>query len=377
MIRGSSKRQLRMLMVGAFPRQGIREHGGVLTLCRALLASSLPQRMELILVDSSSPTVPPPPLFNRLLRACLRVAITARRLVFSRPDVVLLFASPGASYIEKTFMAALARLLGIRTLMFPVGAALIADYENSRLLARFLRGCFHLPTLMLCQGVVYRKFFVDKVGLEIQRCPLLPSGIATEELLDIGASRAYAENEERIEILFLGWMDREKGVFELLECARRMAEAGRPRFRILMAGDGSALADVERYVRSHRLAEVVCLLGWIDADEKARRLRGAHMLILPSYMEGLPCAVIEAMAAGLPVVATKVGAVPDLVCDGVNGFVVAPKDVDQLCDALGRLLMDGDLRERMGRAGWRIAKEKFGVERQVDRLVELTSGVCA
>src|SRR5579859_1581944 len=108
-----AKRKLRMLIVGAFPRKPIREHGGILTSCRALLASSLPERMELILVDSFS-TVPPPPFFHRFVRASARVVRTSFKLLFSKPDVALLFASPGSSFIEKTALALVARLLGVK-----------------------------------------------------------------------------------------------------------------------------------------------------------------------------------------------------------------------------------------------------------------------
>jgi glycosyltransferase involved in cell wall biosynthesis len=373
---GVAERKLRMLIVGAFPAKSIREHGGILTSCRALLSSSLPQRMELILVDSSSPTVPPPPYLNRLLRAVWRVTLAVKHLVRSSPDLILLFASPGPSFIEKSLVAAIARLLGTKTLMFPRGAELLTQYRASRLNATVLRLCFRAPNLMLCQGSAYQDFFTHHIGLRLDRCPIIHNWTATDQLLNIGATRTHAQDDVPLEVLFLGWIEREKGIFELLECAKRLTDTpGVPPFTLVIAGDGSAMADVTRHLDDRRMTSVVQLLGWIDSDAKVERLRRAHVLVLPSYMEGMPNSVIEAMAAGLPVVATDVGAVVDVVADGVSGFVIPPRDADRLFDALRRLLLDASLRARMGRAGWHIAKDRFDAERAVDRIVELANRV--
>ena len=123
------------------------------------------------------------------------------------------------------------------------------------------------------------------------------------------------------------------------------------------------MAETRRKLSDPRLGSVVELLGWIDSDAKVQRLRRAHLLVLPSYMEGMPNAIIEAMATGLPVVATDVGAVVDVVSDGVNGILIPPRNIDRLAQALRKLLLDAPLRERMGRAGWHIAKDRFSAER--------------
>jgi glycosyltransferase involved in cell wall biosynthesis len=375
---GVTDRKLRMLIVGAFPAQMIREHGGILTSCRVLLASTLPQRMDLILVDSSSPTVPPPPYLNRLLRAGVRVIVTLKHCLGARPDVMLLFASPGASFVEKTIMAGIGRMLGTKTLMFPRGAALVTQYRSSRLRAGLLGLCFRVPTLMLCQGSAYQDFFAGQAALGLARCPLIPNWTATNRLLQIGATRSYAAGDGTLTVLFLGWVEAEKGIFELLECVKQLSGAqGVPRFKLVIAGEGSALAKARGVVDDTGLASVVQFLVWIDSVAAEEQLRAADLLVLPSYMEGMPNAVIEAMAAGLPVVATDVGAVIDVVSDGVSGFVIPARDTARLVAAMRALMLDAPLRERMGRAGWQIARQKFSAERAVDQIVALAHRVCA
>jgi glycosyltransferase involved in cell wall biosynthesis len=136
------------------------------------------------------------------------------------------------------------------------------------------------------------------------------------------------------------------------------------------------MAEAREKLNNLRLGSVVELLGWIDSDAKVERLRRAHLLVLPSYMEGMPNAIIEAMATGLPVVATNVGAVVDVVTDGVNGFLIPPRNTDRLAKALHDLLLDAPLRERMGRAGWHMAKDRFSAERAADQIVTLANRAC-
>jgi glycosyltransferase involved in cell wall biosynthesis len=227
---------------------------------------------------------------------------------------------------------------------------------------------------MLCQGTVYRDFFVNRIGLPVDRCPVLNNWTATPPLLKIGLSRGQRAVSSPLEILFLGWVEKEKGIFELLECTLRLSDRNdSPTFRLLIAGGGSAMAEANRYVNAHGLTDVVQFLDWIDGDEKLERLRNAELLVLPSHIEGMPNALIEAMAAGLPVVGTDVGAVGDVVSDGVTGFIVPPGDVDRLFEVLLELLGDPDLRSRMGQAGRRVAIERFSTERAVDQLLQLAT----
>ena len=94
-------------------------------------------------------------------------------------------------------------------------------------------------------------------------------------------------------------------------------------------------------------------------------------MILPSANEGTPVVAIEALAAGRPVVATRVGGVPDVVREGVDGFLVPAGDVEQLAERLARLAGDPELRARMGEAGRESVPERYAVERLVDDIDEL------
>lgn len=366
----------KLLIVGSFPRKKKKEHGGVLTVCQLLLDSSLPQRVNLLLVDSSSPSVPPPGVINRGVRASARLLIVTWHYLISRPDVVLLFASPGTSHLEKTVMATIGHLFFVRSIFFPQGGRLLQDATGSGFKAKLLRYTFHIPDQMLCQGKAYQNFFMNETGLTEKQCPIINNWTATQELLNIGEARVKELHHSDVGIIFLGWVAQEKGIYELLECALCLSRNDMTNgFKLIIAGDGSAMQYAHKFVIENSLQDKVELLGWIDSEEKSLCLKKSHILVLPSYAEGMPNAVIEAMAAGLAVVATDVGEVRSLIQEGVNGFVVPVGDIDRLTDAVGQLLIDSELRFKMGQAGWDIARQNFSTEPLVDRLVQLVDSL--
>ena len=112
----------------------------------------------------------------------------------------------------------------------------------------------------------------------------------------------------------------------------------------------------------------VRLLGTVPSAEVARRLRGSDVLMLPSLDEGLPKVLLEAMACGLPVVATDCGGVSEAFSDGVEGLLVPPRDAAAMAVALERLWRDPALRTRLGEAGRRTATSRFTLDRQLEEL---------
>lgn len=176
-------------------------------------------------------------------------------------------------------------------------------------------------------------------------------------------------------VLFLGEIGQRKGAFDLIAAAERVRAAA-PSARFQLYGNG----EVERAraeVAARGLAGRVEVPGWISGPARLEVLKAAHLLVLPSYQEGLPMSILEAMGAGLPVVATPVGGVAEAVIDGETGALVRPGDVDGLAGALTRLVSDPALRLRQGAAGRRLAVERFDLDVITEQLRALWSTVAA
>jgi glycosyltransferase involved in cell wall biosynthesis len=174
-------------------------------------------------------------------------------------------------------------------------------------------------------------------------------------------------------ILFLGKLKQPKGIFDLLQAVAGL-RASVPDVRLVCAGDGERIA-VARYAERLGIADAVKFTGWVGPSGKRALLESAAVFALPSYDEALPMSLLEAMAAGVPAIASPVGGVHEAVVDGVSGFLVAPGDTQTLGRLLGRLLQDRLLAARIGAAGRESVRLRYAPERAVPRIEALYTAI--
>jgi glycosyltransferase involved in cell wall biosynthesis len=179
-------------------------------------------------------------------------------------------------------------------------------------------------------------------------------------------SRRFSERERPTAICVANLIAY-KGHETLLEAAAIVARRTRE-WSLLLVGDGPERPTIERKIERLELGDLVRLLGY--RDDVDRLLDEADLAILPSYTEGLPNAVLEAMAHGLPVVATEVGGTASLVETGA-GILVPPRDPAALAEALWTMLCDPELRRRAGQEGRAVVEARYGVARMRDETLAL------
>ena len=211
---------------------------------------------------------------------------------------------------------------------------------------------------LVALGVAPReKFAVVRLGIELeQRVDASSNGRAeTRRILGIPRDR-----------FAVGWVGRMTGVKrtdDVLLAFRRLRERGVDAC-LCMVGDGPDRDHVER--RAHELGVMRDTLFLGYQEHVAPFFSAFDALVLPSVNEGTPVTAIEALAGGRPVVATRVGGVPDVVRDGVDGFLVEAGAIDDLAERLARLAADPKLRERMGTAGRERVVARYAVDRLLD-----------
>ena len=170
-------------------------------------------------------------------------------------------------------------------------------------------------------------------------------------------------------LLFLGRFGARKGIFDLLQ-ALAIVRTRYPNVRLLCGGDGD-VAGVRARARELGVEQSVEVLGWVSGLAKHQVLAEATVYVLPSYAEGLPMGVLEAMSAGAPVVATCVGGIPDAIEDEIDGFLIEPGDIDALADRIMRLIGDPGLRETFTARAKRKVVERFSPEKVLAQLENL------
>lgn len=225
-------------------------------------------------------------------------------------------------------------------------------------LSRKIQTLFNEASRVLVLGLPW----ADYVGAKAPdaRIEILPN--ATRAPI---RAREHKDRGEPIHILFLGQIGLRKGVPDLIQALARLGRS--QLWRATLAGDGQV--DVARRAAEVLgLADLVAVIGWAGPDEVERLLGEADILVLPSHDENLPLSVIEGMAYGLAVVATPVGAVTDIVIDGVTGLLCPVGDPVALADTLRLLIGDAALRARLGRAARDLHAERLNASTYLAKL---------
>lgn len=196
--------------------------------------------------------------------------------------------------------------------------------------------------------------------LQVLRC-----GVDTAEF---GFTTRPGRDGGVLTVLTVGRLVPDKGHAVLLEAASRLLRAGRHDLRYLIAGAGPLRGDLEGEIKRLGLGSHVTLLGACGQDSLVGLFRQADLFCLPSFAEGLPIVLMEAMATGLPVVATSVAAVAEIVQDGVTGIVVPAGHPERLAEALALLADSPERREEMGRVARLRVEDDYDLHRNVGQL---------
>lgn len=171
-------------------------------------------------------------------------------------------------------------------------------------------------------------------------------------------NRGY-EKEKSINILFMGKLGENKGVYDLLHVIPNIIKKHENVYFYLY-GDGE-IERVKEIVNSNSLEKKVFVPGWVNTEQKIEYLNKGSIYILPSYNEGLPISILEAMASSLPIIATNVGGIPEIVEDNKNGYLISPGDINRLEESLLKLIESKELRQEFGNCGLKKSKKYFDV----------------
>lgn len=176
-------------------------------------------------------------------------------------------------------------------------------------------------------------------------------------------------NERRL--VCVGRLCEQKGQLLLIEAARLLAERG-IKFELVLAGDGEMRGEIETLVAKYRLADSVRITGWISSDEVRTEILASRALVLPSFAEGLPVVIMEAMALRRPVISTFVAGIPELVQQGEHGWLVPAGDLERLAAAMEECLGTApDRITQMGENARQRVLQRHDVNTEAAKLVTL------
>ncbi len=216
-----------------------------------------------------------------------------------------------------------------------------------------------------CRSQLFRwSRFPDWSKIKIVRCALDPSYFET----------TCPPVTDRPQLVSVGRLSEEKGQILAVRAARLLVDRGLT-FELLLVGDGPLRAVIEEEIRQLSLGNVVRILGWKDNPSVRRLLLDSRALVVASFAEGLPVAIMEAFALGRPVISTSIAGIPELVQNGANGWLIPAGDVDRLAEAMQRAL-GADARQllQLGENGHRCVRELHDATKEAGKLRELFGG---
>lgn len=180
----------------------------------------------------------------------------------------------------------------------------------------------------------------------------------------------YSEKKKPIKILYLSMIRPSKGSREYLHLARKINEIDKNVY-FYLAGPNSSdhfFSEIKEFIKNENLSKHIKLTGPVYGEEKERLFLESDIFVFPTHDEAFGLVNLEAMRAGLPVVSSDEGSIPEFVIDGVNGYIVDPKNIDMLTDRVLKLIHDPELRIRMGNAGRKIYEKHFTIDSYQKRL---------
>lgn len=331
---------------------------GVSTHVNLLLGTALADDFEMVHFQAGSEGRKENSL-SRWLRLLASPFTLFATILFRHVSVVHINTSmvPRAYWRDLAYLL-VAKLLRARVLWQVHGGKLPSRFFGSRTMAAFLRWTLGLPDAIVVLAKVeqdsYRRF------LPHQHVLLMPNAIDYQPY--VGVPTVRSREEYPLRLVYVGRLAREKGLYESFQALRLAAELGVDA-RLTIGGQGPEEARLRRYAQALGIASRITFAGPVFGAEKVKLFSQADVFLLPSYSEGLPYALLEAMAAGIPVVATPVGAIPDVVSHGTHGFLVPVRDGKSLAEAIAALGSNRDQLTWMSRACRRRVRAAYDINR--------------
>jgi glycosyltransferase involved in cell wall biosynthesis len=348
--------RLRILMVGP----GSRAQGGITAVINNYRSSSLWSVFDCHHFSSSTEGRR---LF-RLIYSFWRCLVFVLRLIVARPDLLVVHVSSGLSFYRKTWYLAAGHLFRIPMVMHIHPAHFSVFYADGpewrqAWIRRVGEWSARIIVLSSLQRATFARVFPPGKLVVVGN----PVNARLYEIAPEGTQPAPRQ------ILYLGWIVREKGVYDLVDAMPAVLREF-PDATLLFAGP-KEVDRLRQLIAERGLDKSMCALGWVEGAERLRLLHSSRLLILPSYSEGVPNVILEAMASRLPVITTPVGGIPSVVTEGVNGLMVQPGDVNGIAAAICRLLRDDHECGRLAEAGYREVVAKHDAEVIAVRLREV------
>lgn len=336
--------------------------GGIASVVNGYRESWLREKHEIVYVESYQDGNK----VQKLVKALSGYAHFLKELLVNRPNVVHIHSSFGPSFYRKLPFIYLSHLFKVPVVNHIHGAEFEPFYKKAsegkrRLIKRVYNNCTRLIVLSKeWKTLIGQIVPADKIDILENYC-ILPDAIDLKK-------------KKPGQILFLGELGERKGCFlipDILEQVKRSY----PDACMVMAGDGQ-MQQVKEAFAKKGLEASVTFSGWVRAEEKQKLLEESEVFLFPTYYEGMPMAVLEAMSYGLGIVTTNVGGIPRLIIPNQTGYIEAVGEIEKMAKDVVKLLQNEELCRQLGAQARELAAKHYSLDTHLKRLEKIYEKAC-
>ena len=331
--------------------------GGITTVIKGYLDSELSVKYIFFNVSTHQDGS----FFVKLFTAIISLFVTLYHLLSKKIDIVHIHGSDTTSSLRKYFLFKIVERFDCKVIYHFHGASFMEMYpEKNEWWKSRIKYLFKNVDLIICLS----DSWADQIKLIIPSAKTLV--IENAVRLPSDYREGGHQDGNQIRLLFLGLIGERKGVFDLLHVIKALNKKGYS-IQLYIGGNGD-VGRLKNEIISLDLEEKVFFLGWVGSEKKDSLFKNSDIYVLPSYGEGMPMSIIEAMSYGLPIVSTWVGGIPELVRDKETGFLIQPGDWDGLLDKIETLITDTDLRIQMGKSARQRIKDYYNLDFNIKKI---------
>jgi len=272
------------------------------------------------------------------------------KLFKNQVDVVHLHVSERGSVLRQSILALIAFVFSKPVIMHTHGCEFHIFYDNlpkiaQSLLSKIWKACSRVVVL----SKSWKRTYVSKLNLDVDKVLVeynpvsVPKNIPNKQ-----------NNSDKVTILLLGKINQRKGIYDFLKAIAQLTANDQKKIELIIAGSGEINKAIA-LVHELKISSLVSFPGWVNTEERDRLLKEADIFVLPSYNEGLPMALLEAMSWKLPVITTPVGGIPEIITHNKNGLLVEPGNIEKLHQSIQILIENESLRLNLGNATYETA----------------------
>jgi len=378
-MRFDKSEKTKILLIGPFAPP----IGGMQTSLENILSSELKDKYDLSVLDITGlRTRKKGTISQGISHQIILFFRLAYLLIKKRPNIVHLHLKGGFYFYRRAADIILCRLFRSKLILQICGGDIKPFYTKGtcirKLLIKFILG---ISNRVIALSNSWKDFL--STITKADNITVISNGVVISDFrLKDDVKRKLGLDDSDIMILFMGGKSYKKGAFDLLNFILKESE-NLENTNFIIAGRPDVYEDPEETIRTgKKFLEIinrehvrrrVQFVGELSGQEKIDYYLSADIFLLLSYFENFPNVMLEAMAAGLPIIITDVGGVRDVLQDGVNAFIIQPGDINTLSEKLKILLGDKDLRQRMGKTNLLLAKEKYDmpiIAKKIDKLYQ-------